>query len=207
MKIVEVQAEVDKSRCNGCKTCEMVCPVYAVSVKRIHKKPVVNIALDICVGCWSCEQRCPEHAIRMVACTPFTLSVNVNDFDYSDIETLCRKAHVHPKQLVCYCTATRAEEVAAAVIGGAHTPDKVVRACGIGAGCGIECNQPILRFLEAADCSFERKKNSFQWYGRTVTVWDVSQAVKDTHPSFRFDDDRDLLERVVNAPVKHRNKQ
>jgi NAD-dependent dihydropyrimidine dehydrogenase PreA subunit/bacterioferritin-associated ferredoxin len=206
MKIVKVQAEVDQSRCDGCKTCERVCPVYAVSVKRVDKQPVVNIDLDICVGCWNCEQRCPEHAIGMVACTPFTLSMNVNDFDYGEIEALCRKTHVHPKQLVCYCTATRAEEVAAAVIGGADSPDKVVRACGVGAGCGIECNQPILRFLEAAGCSFERKKNSFQWYGRTVTAWEVSQEVKDAYPAFRFEDDKDLLERIVNAPIQYRNK-
>ncbi len=206
MKIVEVQPQVDMSRCSGCKTCEMVCPVYAISVRRVDKKPVVDIDTDLCVGCWNCEQRCPDHAINMMPCAPFTISVDVSAYNYDEIAALCRKAHVHPKQLVCYCTATRAEEVAAAVIGGADSPDKVVRACGVGAGCGIECNQPILRFLEAANCSFERKKNSYQWYGRTVTAWDVPQEVKDTHPSFRFEDDKALLERVVNAPIRNKSK-
>ena len=77
----------------------------------------------------------------------------------------------------------------------------MVRACGVGSGCGIECNQPILRFLEAAGKTFERPKQSYQWYGRTATVWDVSDKVKKEHPGFRFDSDRDLLDSVVNAPI------
>jgi len=206
MKLVEVQPQVDKLRCSGCKICEMVCPVYAISVKRIEKKPVVNIDPNLCVGCWNCEQRCPDHAISMIPCTPFTLSVDISAYDYDKIAELCKKAHLHPKQLVCYCTATRAEEVAAAIIGGADSPDKVVRACGVGAGCGIECNQPILRLLNAANCTYERKKNSFQWYGQTVTIWDVSQEVKDSHPAFRFEDDKALIERVINAPIRNKIK-
>lgn len=206
MKTVRVQAQVDMDKCTGCRTCQMVCPVYAISVNREDNKPKVNINYDICVGCWNCEQRCPEHAISMEACEPFDLKADVAAFDYEEIHALCRKAHFHPKQIMCYCTATRAEEVAAAILGGASSPDKVVRACGVGAGCGIECNQTILRFLEAAGKTFERPKLSYQWYGRTATVWDVSEEVKKKHANFRFDKDRTLLDSVVDAPINTQNK-
>lgn len=206
MKTVRVQAQVAIEKCTGCKTCQMVCPVYAVNVSRVDGKPQVNVNYDLCVGCWNCEQRCPDHAISMAACEPFDLKVDIAAFDYEEIHALCRKAHFHPKQIMCYCTATRAEEIAAAILDGAGSPAEVVRACGVGAGCGIECNQTILRFLEAAGKTFERPKLSYQWYGRTATAWDVSEKVRKEHPSFRFDKDRALLDRVVDAPIINPNE-
>ncbi len=202
MKVVNVQSEVIPELCKGCKTCQMVCPVYAVAVTREGGKPRVDIDLKKCVGCWNCEQRCPEHAIRMVPCKPFTLKTDVSRFDYHEIESLCRKARFHPKQAVCYCSGSRAEELAAAVLGGARTPDAVVLATGIGAGCGIECNQPVQRFLEAAGVRFERVKESYQWYGRTATVWEVSPEVRGKHATFRFVEDGQLLDRIADAPLK-----
>jgi len=202
VKIVSVHAQVNRELCKGCKTCEMVCPVYAIKVKREDGKPLVEIDHGRCVGCWNCEQRCPEHAIQMIPCEPYPLKTDVGQLDYKEIEALCRKAHFHPKQVVCYCSASRAEELAAAILAGAKTPDAVVLATGIGAGCGIECNQPIQRFLEAAGLRPERKKESFQWYGRTITVWEVSPEVKAHHPVFRFVEDRQLMDRIVEAPVK-----
>ena len=202
MKVVNVHARVRMELCQGCKTCEMVCPVYAAKVKKKKGELQVDINDQKCVGCWNCEQRCPEQAIEMVPCEPYVLRTDVSQFDYKEIESLCRQARFHPKQAVCYCTASRAEELAAAILAGAKTPDAVVLATGIGAGCGIECNQPIQRFLEAAGLKFERPKQSYQWLGRTPTVWEVSREVKANHPLFRFDQDRQLLERIIKAPVK-----
>ena len=46
MKVVSVQAEVNLELCTGCKTCQMVCPVYAIKVSRQNKKPRVDIDLE-----------------------------------------------------------------------------------------------------------------------------------------------------------------
>lgn len=205
MKVVSVQPEVDMELCKGCKTCQMVCPVYAINVKKVEGETQVNVDDQKCVGCWNCEQRCPEYAIKMLSCEPFELRADVSQYDYAEIESLCRKAHFHPKQVVCYCTASRAEELAAAILGGAKSPDAVVRATGIGAGCGIECNQTIMRFLEAAGIEFERPKQSWQWYGCTATAWDVSSEIKDKNPVFRFEEDRQLLDRIVEASAASSN--
>lgn len=202
MKIVSVNAKVNMELCKGCKTCEMVCPVYAIQVKKKAKKIQTDIDVNKCVGCWNCEQRCPEHAIEMISCDPRILATDVEKFNYRDIEVLCRKAHFNPKQVVCYCTASRAEELAAAILDGAKSPDEVVLATGIGSGCGIECNQSIQRFLEAADLSYERPKLSWQWYGKTITAWEVNSKIREKYPVFRFEEDQKLLDRIVNAPVK-----
>lgn len=206
MKTVRVQAQVDSERCKGCRTCQMVCPVYAIDIKKVdgNKRSIVDY--DLCVGCWNCEQRCTEHAIAMVSCEPFDLETEITKFDYDQIAALCRRAHFHPKQIVCYCTATRAEELAASILDGASSPDQVVRACGVGSGCGIECNQTIMRFLEAAQKTFERPKWSNQWYGRTATVWDVPDEIKRKHAGFCFDKDKELLDRIVEAPINNKHK-
>jgi Fe-S-cluster-containing hydrogenase component 2 len=202
MKVVDVHSKVNMELCKGCKTCEMVCPVYAIKVRKRDDEIQVDLDDNKCVGCWNCEQRCPEHAIEMVQCEPYVLGTDVSQFDYKEIEALCRKARFHPKQGVCYCSGSRAEELAAAILGGAKTPDAVVRATGIGAGCGIECNQPIQRFLEAAGLSYERPKKSWQWYGRTTTAWEISPAVKEGYPVFRFEDDRKLLDHIADAAIE-----
>jgi NAD-dependent dihydropyrimidine dehydrogenase PreA subunit/bacterioferritin-associated ferredoxin len=202
MKVVDVHSKVNMELCKGCKTCEMVCPVYAIQVMKRDDEIQVDLDDNKCVGCWNCEQRCPEHAIEMVQCEPYVLGTDVSQFDYKEIEALCRKARFHPKQGVCYCSGSRAEELAAAILGGAKTPDAVVRATGIGAGCGIECNQPIQRFLEAAGLSYERPKKSWQWYGRTTTAWEISPAVKEGYPVFRFEDDRKLLDHIADAAIE-----
>jgi bacterioferritin-associated ferredoxin len=138
----------------------------------------------------------------MVPCEPHRLETPVSKFAYDRIEALCRKAKFHPKQVVCYCTASRAEELAAAILDGAKTPDQLVLATGVGSGCGIECNQPIQRFLKAAGLKYDRPKDSYQWYGLTPTAWEVSLETKKKHPIFRFDEDRELFERIMTASKK-----
>jgi len=207
MKTVNVHAHVDMELCSGCVTCEKVCPVFAITVGKKEGKLQVDIDESRCMGCMNCEQRCPEHAISMKPCPPYQLATDVGRFDYNKIEDLCRKAHFHPKQAVCYCTATRAEEVAAALLAGARTPDQIVLATGVGAGCGIECNQTIMRFLQAAGIAYEHPKRSYQWYGRTITAWEVPEELKKSRSVFRFEGDLEVFERVVNAPNPRDNRK
>ena len=47
MKQVTIMAQVDPEKCKGCKTCEKVCPVYAIHVEnRIATSDPMK-----CMGC------------------------------------------------------------------------------------------------------------------------------------------------------------
>jgi len=194
MRIVEFLAKVNIEKCKGCKTCEKVCPVFAIKV--IDKKAIVSE--DDCLGCANCEQRCPFYAMTMAKReTPFRVGVNPNEVDQDKLLELCHKAKFNPEQVLCYCIGTRADEIAAAIIKGAKTPADITKMTGARTGCKVECIEPILRLLEAAGIKLE-KALGYQWYGRTVTAWEISEEVKQKYNNngYHFDDDKNLLEKV-----------
>lgn len=203
MKLISVKPVVDMAKCIGCGICAKVCPSLAISL--VDKKAAVNE--KDCRGCGGCNQRCPVYAITMEKLEqPYTVAVAIDDLPYAEIEALCIKARLNPEQIICYCTATRAEEAAAAIIKGAKSPEDISRQTGIRMGCKVECIQPILRLLQAGGITPE-KPAGYQWYGLTPTVWDIPEAVKAKYAKsgFYFDEDIKLLEKVVEAKSKRGN--
>jgi bacterioferritin-associated ferredoxin len=152
-----------------------------------------------CLGCSNCEQRCPHLAITMTRrADPFVVGVDLNTVDGQKVRELCLKARFNPEQIVCYCSETRAEEIAAAILKGAKNPAEIGAMTGAGSGCSVECIQPLLRFLEAAGIDPGSPRGT-QWYGRTTTAWEISREVarKPAYQKFHFEEDRDLLNRIV----------
>ena len=200
MKRVTLMAKVDPEICRGCKICEKVCPVYAIKVadKKAYSDP------DKCMACANCADRCPFHAITMVKREePYDVGVDMSKFDQKAIRDLCAKAHFNPEQILCYCVGTRAEEVAACLLDGATTPEEVSARTGMRTGCTIECIQPLLRMVKAAGNELHPDPNGFQWYGTTVTAWDMPEEVKEKYSSrgFYFEEDRKLLDEIANIQV------
>ena len=198
MRQVSLLAKVDREKCTGCRICERVCPTLVIKV--VDKKAVVDEPK--CSGCGGCEQRCSFRAITLVKRDdPYTISFTIDESRRTEIDALCRKAKFHPEQIVCYCTETRAEEVAASVLAGNDTPEKVSATTGIRTGCKIECIQPILRILDAAGYKPTPPEGGYQWYGLTPTVYDISQEVKDKYQKrgFFFDDVFRIFEVVIHA--------
>ena len=180
MKRVTMMAKVDPEICRGCRICEKVCPVYAIHVtdKKARSDP------EKCMACANCADRCPFYAITMVKREePFDVGVDVSRFE----------------QVLCYCVGTRAEEVAACLLDGATTPEEVSARTGMRTGCTIECIQPMLRMVQAAGNELHPDPSGFQWYGTTVTAWDMPQEVKEKYGSrgFYFDEDRALLDKIA----------
>lgn len=205
MKTISVKPVVDLDKCIGCSICVKVCPSLAMSLA--DKK--AQVKERDCRGCGGCEQRCPVYAIKMVKLAqPYTVSVDISDVPYDQITSLCIRAKLNPEQIICYCTTTRAEEVAAAIIKGSRTPEAISRDTGIRMGCKVECIQPILRLLKAADVEPERP-NGYQWYGLTPTLWDIPESVKEKYNSrgFYFDEDIKLLDKVVEAKPQRRESK
>lgn len=196
MKQVTIMAQVDPEICRGCKICEKVCPVYAIHVA----DGKASSDAGKCMGCANCADRCPFYAIRMVKREePFTVGVDVSQFDQTAVRELCRKAHFNPEQILCYCVGTRAEEVAACLLDGAATPEEISARTGMRTGCTIECIQPLLRMVQAAGHELCPNPKGFQWYGPTVTAWTLPEDVKKKYESrgFYFDEDRKLLDKIA----------
>lgn len=202
MKKVTLLAQVDQEKCIGCKICEKVCPVLTISV--VDRKAIVND--EECMACGNCEQRCPSRAIQMVLRqTPIEVGVDITKFDQEDIKKICKAAHFNPEQILCYCTGVRADEVAAAILDGATTPESVSAKTGIRTGCTIECIQPVLRMLEAAGCKLEPIKGGWQWYGTTATAWTIPEGIKEKYSSrgFYFEEDKELLDKIANIDMNN----
>ena len=115
--MVEIKslAQVNKKKCIGCGICENVCPTEAIEV--VNKK--ARIARKKCLACPNCWGVCPEDAIKLVSRSePLRLGVDPAEVDQTALRELCVKAHLHPHQWLCLCTATRVREGAAAVFAG-----------------------------------------------------------------------------------------
>ena len=198
MRIITTQATVDPAVCTGCRTCEKVCPTESIKVGD-DKKAHVN--KETCSGCGNCESRCPVFAIKLEALPEKkVIGVDWTKAPKQEVVALCKKAHFHPEAVICYCTGTRAREVAASIILGASTPEEISRQTGIRTGCTVECIQPILRLLQAKGID-PGKAPGWQWYGLTPTNWDLADEVvkNPDHKKFYFQDDRVLMDRVVDA--------
>ena len=175
----EGQARSEAQRCFGCAAP----PTYRV---------------EDCRGCVNCAERCPASAITIEPLQqPFTVGVDPGQFDPEEILRICRKANVHPKQVICYCTDTRAGEIVAAILKGAATPEEVSRMTGARTGCTVLCVQSIIKLLEAAGHPVQPAA-THQVYGKTFTLWDMDPGLKkrDDKRGYHYDGDRQLIEKV-----------
>ena len=155
-----------------------------------------------CRGCGNCEQRCPTLAISMKPLPePFVVKVEPSQSDPKLIQELCTRAHLNPKSIVCFCTTTRAEEIAAAILQGAKTPEEISLKTGARTGCSVLCIQPIFRLLESARVPFTQSAVSHVWYKTIPNIWEIPQALKDRHDrsGFRFAEDADFYKKLTKS--------
>ena len=198
MRIVATQAKVDEELCNGCRICERVCPTLSIKVREDF---IAEVSELTCTGCGNCQERCPEYAIKLAPLKERkVLKVDWTQVPYERIVEVCRKAHMHPQQIICFCTVTRAREVAASILLGAKTPEEISVQTGVRTGCTVECIQPMLRLLTAAGIK-PGKAPGYQWYGLTLTAWEISEEIVKNaeYKKFYFDEDRKLMDRVTEA--------
>jgi Fe-S-cluster-containing hydrogenase component 2 len=60
---VALGAQIDYSRCIGCKMCILACPIGGVSLHPGNKKVIM---CELCQGDPQCVKSCPEQALEYV---------------------------------------------------------------------------------------------------------------------------------------------
>jgi Pyruvate/2-oxoacid:ferredoxin oxidoreductase delta subunit/bacterioferritin-associated ferredoxin len=196
MKLVSFSAKVNEDKCTGCGICARVCPTLSIRVE----SGLARVDTNTCAGCGACVERCPLDAVKLVSLeTPRMLGIDPASVDRQKLVEICRKAKIHPEQIVCFCTSTRAEEVVAAILTGAKSPEEISRVTGVRTGCKTECIQPVLRLLYAAGIEPKPVEGGWQWYGKTVTIWEISDELKQKYSSkgFYFVEDENLFKKVM----------
>ena len=63
-------AQIDYSRCIGCKMCIMACPIGGVSIHPTNKKIIM---CDLCQGDPQCVKSCPEQALEYIDISKLSL--------------------------------------------------------------------------------------------------------------------------------------
>ncbi|MDA8308134.1 MAG: 4Fe-4S binding protein [Deltaproteobacteria bacterium] len=189
--MVEIKflAQVDTEKCTGCGKCANVCPTQAIQVK--DKK--AQVEAPQCLACPNCVDICPEEAIRKIPrVEPLVFGVDYREVDQTELVELCRKAHLHPQQWLCLCTATRVRDGAAAVLKGAKTPEEIALMTGIRSGCSAYCLMTSMRLLEAYGVELEQPKG-YRWYKTTQTLWNVSEEMIKKYPGYFLEEDKDVF--------------
>ncbi len=188
MKVARFVAEVDKSKCVGDKLCEVFCPSGAIKI--VAKKAEVDS--DKCVACTRCFDRCPKDAIKMAPREhPKVFGTSSDDVDPIQVKELCLKAHRQPYELVCACTSTTAEEIAAAIIKGARSVREIVLMTGALTGCQEFCSPTVQRLLKAYGVDIAKAGTPFI-YDQTFSLWDIPDEINQKHPGYYFKEDTEL---------------
>ena len=192
MKLVRFEAVTIEEKCTGDKRCETVCPTGAIKV--VEKRAVVDGGK--CLACQNCLDACWEEAVVMAPrFEPILLGIDPKEVDQNALIALCRRARLHPKQLICLCSATRVEEVAAAVLKGAQSPTDIALMTGVCSGCTVYCSGPIMRLLEANGVE-PRTGEGLRWHNLTTTLWDVSEEVIRKYPGYYLAEDKTVFRKI-----------
>ncbi|MFB3925149.1 MAG: 4Fe-4S binding protein [Syntrophales bacterium] len=185
---IKYVARVDREECIGCGRCVIVCPTGAIFMR--EKKAQVNE--DKCLACQNCAGICSTYAISKVSRPkPLVLGVNYEEVDQKQLRELCEKAHLHPMQWHCLCTAVRVREGAAAVLKGAKTPEEISLMTGVASGCTAYCRMVSLRLLKAH--GVEVKETKYRLYNTTQTLWDVPEEMKKKYPGYFLEEDKHVF--------------
>jgi len=192
MKIVNFLAEVDSSKCKGDKLCEAICPTGAIRV--FEKK--AKVTDEKCVACTRCVDRCPERAVALVRRTEaMVVGTSAADVDGAEIRELCLKAHRQPDELICICTGTYAEEIAAAIIKGARSVREVALTTGALTGCQEFCVPVVQRMLKAYGVDIAESGTPLT-YDQSFSLWDIPETVQKKYPGYYFKEDAELATKL-----------
>ena len=137
-----------------------------------------------CIDCGLCWEHCNYGAITMeVLEKPVILQTPLAPPECNEqVFEICRKAHVYPTSVICYCSITTAGEIVSAILAGNHTLEDLAVATGVRGGCSFYCSQELLRLFEAAGYP-QQLRDDGSLYEIKTNLWTITdeQAAFDPH--------------------------
>jgi bacterioferritin-associated ferredoxin len=139
---------------------------------------------------------CDEMAmiLKMVP-EPWMVGIDPAEVDQEELNALCEKAHIKPDKIVCTCTLTRANEIAAAILKGAKSIEDVSRMTGTKGYCGLWCVAPVERLLRAHGVEFDSCHG--KWYHVDASLWNIPENVVQKYPEYRIKEDQELASKGI----------
>jgi ferredoxin len=170
---IQFGIEVVDENCTGCYRCERVCPTEAIVMVGPKTEALAVVDNDKCIACFRCIDSCDDDALLTIN-REVALELDTSEVDEDAIKDMCRAADMMPTHLVCPCNNTTAQELAAAILQGADTFEKLSLCNGVQSGCLMYCSVGLRRMLIAG--TGEAKSTS------KVRRYDSDQSLLDINP-------------------------
>lgn len=140
-----------------------------------------------CIDCGLCWEHCNYGAITMERLEkPIILQPNFYNPELKDkVFEICKKAHVYPNEVVCYCSLTTGGEIVNAILAGYHTLEDLAVATGVRGGCSFHCSQELLRLFEVAGYP-QKPRNDGSWYKIDTDLWTITDEQCAFDPNLRI---------------------
>ena len=141
-----------------------------------------------CVDCGLCWEHCNYGAITMEKLAkPIVLKTPLAPPEMNEkLFEICKKAHVYPDSVICYCALGTAAEIISAIFAGAHTVENLAVATGIRGGCSYMCTSELLRIFEAAGYP-QKCRNDGSFYQIDTTLWSLTKEQYAFDPNLRIE--------------------
>lgn len=204
MKQINYEIEIIDDNCTGCFRCERACPTSAITMTGPRKAALAVVDNSRCIACMRCIDSCDDDAmLARRRDEPLVLGVSTDGVDRDAIRAICHAAGMEPSRTVCFCSASSAREVAAAILTGATTFEDLALQTGVQSGCLMYCSVPIRRLLEAhlgqADATSKVRR-----YQCDQALPEIPVELALTYPTFHIEQEQEMLRARFERDARHR---
>jgi ferredoxin len=179
---IQFGIEVVDENCTGCYRCERVCPTEAIVMVGPKTEALAVVDNDKCIACFRCIDSCDDDALLTIN-REVALELDTSELDEEAIKDMCRAADMMPTHLVCPCNNTTAQELAAAILQGADTFEKLSLSNGVQSGCLMYCSVGVRRLL-IAGTGEARTTSKVRRYDSDQSLLDINPELDALYPIY-----------------------
>lgn len=204
MKTINYEIEIVDANCTGCFRCERACPTEAITMVGPRKKALAVVDNSLCIACMRCIDACDDDAMfAKERDEPLQIGFDMTGVQVDDVVALCHAAAIDPKQSVCWCSGSTAQEVAATILSGATSFEALALITGVQSGCLMYCSVPLRRLLTAHDGESE-SSSKVRRYPSDQGLLDIPAELADAYPLFGIEPEQTLTKARIERDRQRR---